>query len=456
MKILLYSAINPFSELETRYPELGLSYLAGAILNTYTDCTVKIVFSDFKKELTSFDPDFVGIKSVTQNFSTACRASKICHEKKIPCIIGGVHISVLPETLLSNQSFFNLAVIGEGERTIIDLIEHFEKYKNFKINNALLKIPGIACLHHNKLYLSIKREQIKDLDTIAFPARNLIKISRRTTMITSRGCPFNCSFCSSSQFWGGVRYFSAQYVVDEIQYLISHYKVNFISFIDDLFIGNRKRVFEISDLLRRTNHISKVKFACQAHPSMIDEEILDALKAMNVKLISSLGIESGNERILKKLKKGTTSVETNYKAIQLIKKAGIKVNGSFILGHPEESAAEMMDTYKFIKKSGLNMFEIYILTPYPGTDMWDYYCSKNIVSPEMDFGLLNFLPKRIENRPLFFEAMSKNDFLRIYIKFRRLRYIHNMFGIWSNPMLRMLPRYIFMKMAEKFIEGKNE
>jgi radical SAM superfamily enzyme YgiQ (UPF0313 family) len=297
--------------------------------------------------------------------------------------------------------------------------------------------------------ISIPRERIKDLDTIPFPARNLINVSKRTTMITSRGCPYNCCFCSSSQYWGGVRFFSSQYVVSEIEYLVSQYKVNFISFIDDLFIADKKRIFEISDLLCGRKSVSGVRFTCQAHPSLIDQDILEALKAMNVTLISSLGIESGNDRILKKLKMGRTTVENNYKAIRLIKKAGIHVNGSFIIGHPEETEDEMMDTYKFIKSSNLDMVEIYILTPYPGTAIWDYYLSKKIVSPEMDFKLFNILPKDIRNRPIYLETMSKEDFVRIYNKFRRLRFFYNSTRIWKNPMLGILPRYIFMKMVER-------
>ena len=234
IRILFINAINPFVEVERRYPNLGLGYLVSFLRNNFGQNTFnfKIIDNNVKKEILSFDPDIIGITSVSQNYNRAKEYAHFAKIKNIPVIIGGVHISTLPQSLSNDMT---VGCLGEGEKTILDLFSVFLKKNKFPVED-LVKIKGIVYKERDKLIVNSSQQQIENMDEIPLPARDLLKIDKHSYMFTSRGCPYNCIFCASTIFWNKVRFFSAEYVIRETEELVNRYEVKLISFFDDLFI----------------------------------------------------------------------------------------------------------------------------------------------------------------------------------------------------------------------------
>jgi len=451
-KFLFINAINPSCEMETSFPHLGIGYLISSLREKFKDNAFefKVIDTDIQDEIVKFKPDIVGISSVTQNYNKAIGYAKIAKEYKLPVVIGGVHISMLPSTLTRDM---DVGVIGEGEKTICDLADTFLKNKCFD-SEELKNISGLV--YWNKeggFCLTEKRKLIKNIDEIPLPTRDLLKIESNTHMFTSRGCPFRCSFCASSRFWDRVRFFSAEYVVNEIKQLVNEYKVKSINFFDDLFILDRKRIKNIIKLLEKENILGKVVFGCEARSNMIDDELIQLLKKMNVKYIA-MGLESGCQKTLDYLKGTNITIGDNLNAIKTIKKYGLEANASFIIGSPMETKENIMETLRFIKKSKLDSFGVFVLTPFPGTPIWNYAKSRGLVNEKMNWDKLdvNFV-NNYGSAIILSEKLTRQEIIELFFKFERLskfkkiKYLINL-GL-KNP--QKIPGF-FIKKARNFIK----
>ncbi len=425
MKVGLLQAIDDRSRIERRYPPLGLSYLA-SYLGKYGGID-RIVFSRDPQEIIEQQPDFVGVSSVTHNFSRAINAAqRIKSALKIPVVVGGPHISALPHTL---PSCFDAGVIGEGEETFLDLCRQY-KTKSWLGPDFLASTPGIVFHSEHGPEITASRPLIQPLDRIPFPRRDLLAGSLDGTfgqdmhMLTSRGCPYKCVFCFSTQYWGRTRFFSPRYVVDEIKDLVENWGAKTINLYDDLFIANRARLREIAELLEQEGLTGRVTLSCaSARADLLNEEVCELLKRMNVQAIG-FGAESGSQRMLSYLKKDTTTVKDNQGVIDLCQRYGFHLFASFIIGTPGENETDLAATYEFIKKnaSGFHAVDVYALTPYPGTPVWQEASSRGIVSDDMDWDILAQDPQiRDTSRSIILnDGLSKEQF---YLYFRLFQHL---------------------------------
>lgn len=349
-------------------------------------------------------PDIIGMSVITEFYP---QAIKTAHEirmflPKVIIIIGGYHITNMPGTF---DKIFDFGIIGEGEETFKQLIEAIFSYGNDK--ERMHKIKGIIFFDEtNNLYRTDPRDLIPNLDIVPFPYRDRNRIKLCTHIMTSRGCPFNCSFCASSAFWKRtIRYHSAEYVLDEMVELITKYKVRHITIWDDLFIGNIRRIRQIVELMKQEDKIFRsVTFGVSARVDIIvqNEEILELFKRMNVIRIS-LGFESGSDRILKKLKGDSASLENNQKALALLKKYRFLINSGFIIGSPGETLEDLKATYDFIKNSNLDGGYAGLAIPYPGTKFWSFAKKRGLVSQNLDFSKLR--------QTTDFKSLQRKDFM---------------------------------------------
>lgn len=393
---------------------------------------------DIENALASFKPHVVAISAITPYFNYALEYAHIVKQSGIPVVIGGMHISALPKCL-SNE--MDIGVIGEGEETFSELMRLYLETGTFA-KETLGKIKGIVFRNeHGELIATPKREAISPLDAIPHPKRSLVGYGYRQYLYTARGCQYNCVFCACTKHWGKVRYASPAYVLEEIQELVEN-GVKVIRFNEDNFISDKARTKEIVDMVVKKGFDRKVKFSCWCRANDVTPEIVALLKKMNVVSVK-MGLESGCDRTLSYLK-GGVNVKNNSQAINLLKDAGIQVNADFIIGAPHETEDEIMMTYDFIKKARVDMVDVNVLSPLPGTALWNYSVGRRLVSEQMDWSMLKFQSSKL----IISETLTYEKLERLVKKFERLRFLKTIKALPKSPWLNELPRIVLAKCVE--------
>ena len=416
-RLLFIDAVDYENHRTNFLPTLGLGYLASSLRKEfgYNHTKVKIVRQDIEQAIHEFRPDIIGITSLTKNYNRAIRYAAIAKQHGLPVIIGGMHISALPSTLTSDM---DLGVIGEGERTIVDLVKLFCDKGNFD-RNELENIDGVAFRRDDKVIVTKERKLIEPLDDIPMPARDLFAIDGRVHMITSRGCPYRCAYCTSSRFWGKGRYFSEEYVVDEVEHLLERYKVKRIEFWDDLFAVSKARVGKIADLLEKKGILGKVSFFVEARSSQIDRELAQLFRRMNVTNVS-MGLESGCPSTLEYLKGKGITINDHINAINILRDHGIEPEGAFIIGSPKETRGDILQTLEFIKEMRLTTFSVHPLTPFPGAPVWEYAKARDLVADDMDWDVLDASFSSSKDRAVTLsEVLSKDEIHELFLMFQK-------------------------------------
>lgn len=357
---------------EVAHP-LGLGYIASVIRNEHDvrildalnlDYTDKQVTDEIKK----FDPDVVGITATTPAIYEAYNVAKIAKtiNPDITTIIGGAHATFMAQEVLEECPHIDIVVRGEGEETIQEVLHILEK------NNDLSMIRGITYREDSKIIETEDRPLIKDLDTIPFPSYDLLPELESNgvkygVMMTSRGCPFKCTFCSSSLLgqkrWRGR---SAENVVEEIQFLESR-GIKEIEFLDDTFTLNSRRVGDICNKIKEER--IDLSWSCSSRVNTINKEIAKKMKDVRCHTIF-FGVESGTDWVLKSIGKGI-SLEDAERSVQITKSLNMNSICSFILGMPGENIDTINNTINFAIKLDPTFAQFSIATPYPGTKLFD-------------------------------------------------------------------------------------
>lgn len=378
-------------------PPLGLAYIAAYTkekcnfldVNILDQLTNKEILKKIKKE----KPEIIGFTAVSSNYFHVKDLAKTIKKNSPNAIllIGGVHITTFPESF--NNSPFDIAVRGEGEICTSKLIKSIKNKKGINLEE-LHCIPGLLFRHNKKIINTGLSETVKNLDEIPFPARELLNMTYYSlprfsseedinpigSLLTSRGCPYSCKFCSSTHFWGtSVRFFSANRIVNEIELLNKKYNYSHIYIYDDLFSINKTRLKEIIIGLRKKGILGKIKFSVYGRANCLDEETAKLLNELNVRTIT-FGFETGSQRLLTFLKGKGVSLKNGISAIKLSKKYNLNPGGFFIIGSPTETVDDMEKTYKFIKKYCRDNFIIYQTVAFPGTYIWDYALKNKIIN----------------------------------------------------------------------------
>lgn len=315
--------------------------------------------------------DLVGISTIT---STAPRAYALADKIRklgVPVIFGGPHVTFMAEEALDHADF---VVRGEGEQTLMDFIDAWEKGTGFSgILNLSYRVNGEVS--HNPL-----RPFLKDLDQIPFPDFSLMKSPKRgiggrntIPVQTSRGCPFNCSFCSVTGMFGKkYRFRSTENVIEELRRY--NHRKNSIFFYDDNFAANRRRAKELCEAMIREK--LRFKWTTQVRADLAkDEELVGLMKKAGCHTVY-IGFESMNEESLKAMKKRQT-VEEIVHAVKVLKKHRINIHGMFVYGFDEDDWQTVKKTVKFAKKSRLTSTQFLILTPVPGSEFYDKVNKEN-------------------------------------------------------------------------------
>ncbi|MHC4539780.1 MAG: B12-binding domain-containing radical SAM protein, partial [Planctomycetota bacterium] len=423
MKILLISAINSHVEIETRYPQLGLGYLVSYARKVLGHDThqFKIINNRVEEALDDFKPDLVGISCFSPSYGIAEQYAYLCRKRNLPVIVGGIHISLLPSSFSEDM---DVGVLFEGEQTMAELIRLYDSLGRLDAGR-LSSVKGICYWRDGQLQMTAPRPLIDELDSIPYPARELLGLKgTHLSMFTSRGCPYRCVFCASSRFWVKTRFASAGYVAGEIKELFHNYGAKLISFYDDLFIANKERVQDLLEILARDGILGKVRFSCSVRSNLINAQMAKLLKELGVVSVA-LGLESGHPRVLEYLKGGNVTVEDNSSAVKVLAQNGIAPNGAFVIGSSAETREEIMATYNFIKSVPLRNFNVYVMTPFPGTPVWHEAIERGLISEDFDnwpaLDAVHFT-RHCKEAIIVSQELSREQLRKIYKSFQRLRY----------------------------------
>lgn len=391
-------------------------------------------------EILRIGPDYLGLTAVTLTINKAAEIAKEIkkQDKNIIIILGGPHVTAVPEETLLRYPEFDMGVIGEGELTIVELLSALEK------GTGLASIEGIIFKSNGTLQKTAKRKFIEDLDTLPMPAWDLLpNLSRyyrptaysvyklpSTHLVTSRGCPGKCIFCDTAVFGSKYRCFSSGYVMNIIRYLYNTYGIRDFLFDDDLFIGNRKRLFEICNALIDAK--LNLSWSCNARIDLIDRDMLKLMKRSGCWQIA-YGIESGSQRILDYIKKNTT-LQKIKEVLRWTTQEKIRTKGFFMMAYPIETKEEILQTIDFTKKIDLYDFQINFLAPLPGSEAYKMALESGVQLGSWD--TLNFhtdptfIPRGLTREELI--RLNKLAFRQFYLRPKIIFSYLFMVNSWGN------------------------
>ena len=355
------------------------------------------------KKILEFKPDLVGFSATTSGFLDGYRMAETIKriDKQIPIVFGGVHISALGGELLEQFRDIDFLCMGEGEVTLAQFVS----------GQDVSTIDGLVWKEGDTVRTNSVRTQISDLDTLPFPAYELLDgfpkgyhlplfsyiRSPGATMVTSRGCPYQCSYCDRSVFGRGYRYNSAQYIYEHIRYLRRKFGIRHINIYDDLFTMHRKRIENLCELL--TSKPLGIQFNCAVRVGHADDQLLGMLKEAGALQIS-VGIESGDQELLKVHKPGVYLEEVRD-TIGRIQKKGLRAKGLFMMGLPGETVESIKKTSDFLMSLGLDDMNMSKFTPFPGAPVWKTIREHGTMDNDWrKMNCLNFVfvPKEIDSK----------------------------------------------------------
>jgi len=326
-------------------------------------------------------PRVVGFRASTISFNNAALLAKEIKEydKNIITLIGGPHVTALPVETIQDFPQFDAGIIGEGEETFLEFLEAVNK-KGISPADDIGWIKGLVFRHNGTARLAPKRPYIENLDTLPMPAWDLLEgfperyqpplMSYKelpvASMVTSRGCPFQCIFCDRSVFGNRYRCYSADYVIKMIEHLVERYRIKHIIFYDDLFAASKARLKAICERIIDKN--LNISWTCDARVNTVTPETLALMKRAGCWEIA-YGIESGSQKILDLVAKGIT-LEEIEKGVRWTHDAGIKVKGLFMMGHPIETRETIKETIDLAKRLPFDIINISKFTPFPGTEIY--------------------------------------------------------------------------------------
>jgi len=393
------------------------------------------------------DADVVGLTAMTPTINTAITIAR--HLKKatpdLTVILGGAHATLLPEETLASTPEIDVVVRGEGEQTIVELLQALE-YKQ-----PLSKILGISYRKDGEVVSNQQRSTNVNLDSLPFLAYHLLPWRRYephpphgralpfAAIITSRGCPYLCSYCSKPIFGSKFRAQSPERVVDEVAYYKDKFGVKELAFYDDVFTLDKKRAYAIAEEIIKRG--LKICWTCETRVNLVDKDLLHHMKQAGCYTIA-YGIESGSQEILDTLNKGIT-LEQAEEAIRLTREVGLQTIGYFMIGSPGENRENIGQTIEFARKLRLDFAQFAITTPFPGTELYNLYLKdKGNAIPWENFvygGTGNKVIPVFESNELSRAALQywmrrayKEFYLRSSYLWQRIQQIHSIRDLGIN------------------------
>lgn len=368
-------------------------------------------------------PDVLGLSATTFSIFHAARFAELV-KKQMPgmvVLIGGPHVSAAPHETMDRFPVFDIAVLGEGEATVANLL------RAMKEKTSLADVPGLLLRDGGKLHMTQRRFFLTDLDRLPYPAWDLLegfpeayrpapfkaRKSPAASLVTSRGCPNRCIFCDRSVFGTSCHSFSAEYVVGMIRHLGERFGIREFSFEDDTFVTFRTRLVDICRGILKLG--MDISWTCLGRVNAVDRETLKLMRQAGCWQIG-FGIESGSQEILTTLRKNVT-LEEIQRTVALCRDVGILSKGFFIVGNPGETRETLSQTLDLALKLPLDDISVTLLTPFPGTEI--YKRAAEFGEFDSDWAKMNlltavFIPRGLTAAEL--ERARKEILRRFYLR----------------------------------------
>jgi len=372
--------------------------------------------SHVASDILAFRPDVVGFSATTISITNAGRIAGLLKDASaaIVTVVGGPHVSAVPQRTLAAFATLDYGIIGEGEISFFELLDRLRGGKS--IDDS----PGLVYRRDGEIVANPRSPYIDDLDSLPLPAWDLVprfphgfhpsifsyRKSPVATLVTSRGCPFSCSFCDRSTSGKLGRFHTTESVLRHCQHLVE-LGVRHIIFYDDLFTVKRKRVVELCEAFIASGF--DFTWSCNSHPNLLDLDTLKLMKRAGCWQIA-YGIESGSQRILNVVKR-EVRLPRMRETLRLTRAAGIRAKGYMMIGHPTETIETLEETAEFLKVVELDLCQVTKFTPYPGTPA--YPTIREYGSFEEDWERMNamnfvFIPNGLS------DAILETYFHRLY------------------------------------------
>lgn len=444
MKVMLISPPYPkdrifrksMKNLGAILPPLGVAYIAAMLEKDGHE--VKIIdgpawatvfgyeFEELEKDIKNFSPDVAGISASTSQIDHARKAASLAKSASKDCVVilGGTLISADPNALLAFEDV-DFGVYGEADLTFSEILKAVEGKKPVE------GMEGVIWRENGSVKF-LKPKVIIDLDHVPMPARHLLKMEiyrpspanfRRvpaTTIMTSRGCPYQCIFCSRPTEGTAFRAHSAERVVEEIGHLVTKYGIKDIQIFDDTFSLIPSRVEKICKGIIEKK--LDVGWNCMTRVDKINPELLALMRKAGCYEIG-FGIESGSDRILQFIKKATTT-DLIRKGVKMTKDAGIDVRGFFMIGFPTETKEEILQTIKFAKDLDVDVAQFMVSTPLPGTEMWEIAKQNGSINTDDWNSFTFYAPSKM---PFSSNLLNDKELLSMYRKAYKSFYLRPKF-----------------------------
>ncbi len=364
-------------EMGNLYPRIGIASIASTLLRNGVE--VGIVdpeiedLPDIINRIHKFKPDIVGIPAYTEEIHDAAYTSATIKkiDGEILTVIGGPHSSAIPIETLKEFDSFDIAVMGEGELTMLDIV----------LKKNIADVAGIAYRDNGQIKCTEKRPVISNLDALPYPAWELFDIEKyrggnilsgfsgkgkslEIPVESARGCPYKCIFCYRVN-GREIRFKSPKRTVDEVEKCVTEFNATKIHFVEGTFGVNKKNAIEMCDELIRRGLNKKITWSSGGRVNVLDRKLLMKMKESGCEYLG-FGVESGDQAILDKIGKGITIAQI-IKVFELCKDVGIKTEANFIIGHPDDTEETVLKTIKFAKKLNTDHVTFAILVPFPGT-----------------------------------------------------------------------------------------
>lgn len=364
------------------------------------------------KIILNYQPDMVGLSATTSGFLDGYELASMIKKARpqIKIVFGGVHISSMGACLLDKYEKIDFLCLGEGEATLEELAS----------GKDVQQIDGLVWKDRGQPVTNPPRSHIQDLDELPFPSYEKLGgfpkgynlplfsyiLGPGATMITSRGCPYQCSFCDRSVFKQGYRYNSAEYIYEHMHYLRGRFGIRHINIYDDLFTANRRRIAALCDLL--VSRPLGIQFNCAVRVGHTDDALLEMLKDAGC-LQVSLGIETGDPQLMEVHKEGMHLQEVR-ETVRRIQAKGLRTKGLFMMGLPGETEESISRTGDFAISLGLDDMNMSKFTPFPGAPVWStIFDSGTLDNDWRKMNCLNFVfvPEGIESRQRLEELYNR-------------------------------------------------